>query len=135
MAQRYRQQQKEAAVEFDQSHFTLMRDTTFETQSHIDVTIHGVAADRTHYHVAVSWDHDRAFEAIRTSIRSALSRALNMRFGKRTWFSDSPSRRQVKDYGHLDWLLLDYFPGHRWYSIRPEDARAAAHRKHNNNKQ
>jgi len=129
MAHRYRQQQKEPAVAFDETHFNLMRDAAIGTQAHIDVVIHGVAADVTHFHVATSWAHERTFKSIRTGIRSAMSRTLNQQFGKRTWFSDSPSRKQVKDHQHFDWLILEYFPDHRWCWVRPEDRDAALRRQ------
>jgi hypothetical protein len=65
---------------------------------------------------------------MRTSIRSAMSRAMNKTFGKRDWFSDSPSRKRVRDHEHFDYLALVYLPDHTHSWVRDEDRAAALER-------
>ena len=68
---------------------------------------------------------------MRTSIRSALSRALNKQFGSRGtegWFSDSPSRKRVRDQEHFDYLVLEYLPGHSRSWVGEKDRVAAESR-------
>ena len=37
---------------------------------------------------------------------------LNEQIAGRTWFSDSPSRKRVRDHEHFDYLVLSYLPSH-----------------------
>ncbi len=60
----------------------------------------------------IHWRHGREWKSVRASVRSALSRGLNERFGKRDWFADTPSRKRVRDHEHFDYLLLSYLPRH-----------------------
>jgi REP element-mobilizing transposase RayT len=131
IAAHYRFRQKSAAVLFGNAAQRLMIETAREAGPHIDATVHGVAVEPTHIHVLVSWQHARTWESMRASIRSALSRALNHEFGNRGregWFSDSPSRKRVRDHEHFDYLLLEYLPDHgRWW-ISDKDGLAAQSR-------
>jgi len=107
-----------------------MFDAVREKQTHMPITIHGLAADATHLHVLVSWTHDKTFEQIRASIKSSVTRIMNDRFGSRTWISRDPSRKRVKDHAHFDYPILEYFPAHRRHWVREEDRDAALRRKH-----
>ena len=129
MAERYRSQQREPAVYFDDDMQHVMVDTACDAGGHIDVVVHAVATEPTHAHVLVSWSHDRPWKSVRAAIRSALSRRLNETCSKRTWFSDSPSRKRVRDHGHFDYLMLEYLPKHsgvKWF--RQVDVDAARRR-------
>jgi len=128
MGRLYRGKQREPAAPFERAHVELLFATAREAAGALKAVVHGTGGDRTHVHVAMSWEHERPWKAMRTSLRGALTRALNARFGKRTWFSDSPSRKRVRDHAHFDWLMLEYFPEHRWHWVREED-RAAAQRR------
>jgi REP element-mobilizing transposase RayT len=97
-----------AAVQQD-----LLIEAVLGTGAPLDATIHAIATEPTHIHVLVSWAHSRTFRSMRASIRGAMTRVLNERFGKRTWFSDSPSRKRVLDHEHFDHLILEYLPSHR----------------------
>ena len=67
---------------------------------------------------------------MRASIRSALTRALTEAFGKRKWFSDTPSRKRVRDQEHFDYLILEYIPKHKGITwVREQDQQAALKRK------
>jgi REP element-mobilizing transposase RayT len=125
MAENYRANQRESTVTLGDEHIDLLIEVAQGVEPHLDVTVHGGAADATHLHVVVSWTHSKTFEQIRANIRSTLTRAMNERFGKRTWFSRNPPRKRVRDHGHFDFLMLQYFPGHRRYWVRPEDRGAA----------
>ena len=129
MADRYRNNQRETTKWFGDEQIDVMFDVVREKQEHVNLTVHGMAADATHLHILVSWTSDKSFEKIRAGIMSSVTRALNDRFGKRTWISRNPSRKRVRDFGHFDYLLLEYFPKHLRHWGNPEDRDAALSRK------
>ena len=88
--------------------------------------MHAVSTEPTHIHVLMSWSHRRAWKSMRSSVRRAMTTAMNKVFGRRTWFSDSPSRRRVRHRDHFDFLVDHYLPDHsgvKWFN--PPDAAAA----------
>ncbi|MBI1369743.1 MAG: hypothetical protein GC162_13940 [Planctomycetes bacterium] len=129
MAKAYRAQQREGAVLFEREHQLLIVRIARGADAFIDAIVHAVATEPTHAHVLISWKHDRDWKSMRTSVRSAITRALNEQFGKRSWFSDSPSRKRVHDIEHFDYLMLEYLPKHsgvQWF--READVKAARRR-------
>lgn len=128
MADHYRANMKDAPVSFTDEMMTLVFNTARHAGNFIDATMHGCGAEPSHIHMLVSWNHDREFESMRASIRSAMSRALNQTFGKREWFSDSPSRKRVRTHEHFDYLALVYLPDHTHSWVREEDRTAAQER-------
>jgi hypothetical protein len=50
---------------------------------------------------------------VRAKLRESLTRRLNRAIEPRQWFSKSPSRKQVKDQRHFDYLIDKYLPAHR----------------------
>lgn len=122
MAQHYRANQKQPTVYFSKQHQEEIAATLHVAGKHIDATIHCIAIEPTHLHVIASWSHERAWDSMRRSIRSALTRRLNEQFGKREWFVKSPSRKQVKDHDHFCFLIREYLPSHRGlFWLRDED--------------
>lgn len=112
MAQNYRRQMQERPVAFTPEMQRLLIDTARAAGSYLDARIHAVATEPTHVHVLVSWHGDRPWVRLRASVRSAMTRELNHRIGKRTWFADSPSRKRVGDRAHFEYLTSRYLPKH-----------------------
>jgi hypothetical protein len=127
MAAHYRFQQQQPAVHFTLDMQELIITAARNASRLIDATVHGVALAGTHAHIVISWaaTNNRNWKSIRASVRQALSRALNAQFTKREWFSDSPSRKRIRNYAHFDYLILKYLPDHGTCWIRAEDQTAA----------
>jgi hypothetical protein len=131
MAAHYRARQTSRAVTFDQAAQTLMIEVARDAGPHIHAVVHGIGAESTHVHILMSWAHDRAWKAMRASLRSALSRALNFRIGRRDpegWFSDTPWVSWAEDEEHFDQLVLEYLPDHSRCWVREADRLAAESR-------
>jgi hypothetical protein len=129
MAAYYRLNQKNPTVRFDESMQHVMVETARNTGEFIKAIVHGCAMENTHLHVVVSWEHDRDWKSMRASIRSAISRALSAKFCKREWFSDSPSRKRVRNHEHFDFLMLVYLPEHSTHWVRDDDRENATKRE------
>ncbi|MEM6393584.1 MAG: hypothetical protein AAF797_12480 [Planctomycetota bacterium] len=118
MAAAYRAKQRESRAVFDRPVQEVVVATAREAASALDAKLYGVATDRTHVHVLLSWEHEQAWKSMRRSVRYAMTLALNRAICKRTWFSEQASRKRVKGHDHFDYLLLAYLPDHRgvgWY--------------------
>jgi len=112
MGQAYRRNQREPKAVFTPAIQSVLVEAARGAGDFLTAKVHAVATEPTHVHVLVSWRHERTWKSMRTSLRSAMTRALNARFSKRTWFADSPSRKRVRDRAHLDHLLLEYLVQH-----------------------
>lgn len=122
MARNYRANQKQRAVYFDQQQQAEIAATLRVAGEHLDATVHCIAIEPTHIHVITSWTHDRYWQSMRASIKSAVTRMLNQQFGKRTWLVKGASRKRVKDHDHFCFLIRDYLPSHRGlFWLRDED--------------
>ena len=122
MADRYRWNQKEPTVEFTPEQLLLLVSIARDSGAHIDATIHAVFTEPTHVHVLVSWSSSRKEKSICACIRTAMSRAMNEKYGWHEWFSDNPSRRQILDMQHFKYLIREYCEKHlgaKW--VRLED--------------
>ena len=113
LAQVYRHHQREPRVTFDSSMQPLLLEALQVAVKHLGITAHAIAIEPSHVHVLVSWTHDRQCKSVRASLRSAMSRALNQAYQKRTWFADTPSRKQVKEQSHFNHLVETYLPKHQ----------------------
>jgi hypothetical protein len=125
----YREQQRDPTVHFTTEHQRALIDHLHEAAKALQLTIHGVGTDMTHVHVLLSWPFDRDWRAVHRALRRALSLKMNERFGRRRWFSEGGSRKRVRDYAHLDHLLLRYLPKHQGVVWIREQDRAAAERR------
>lgn len=122
MAQNYRAKQKQSPVYFSKAQQETISATLRIAGQHLGATVHCVATEPTHFHVVISWSHERAWDLMRRSLRSALTRKLNEQFGKREWFVKSASRKQVKDHSHFCYLIREYLLSHRGlFWLRDED--------------
>ena len=74
--------------------------------------LHAVATDPTHVHVLAAWQDDRPAVRLRQKIKESLTRGMNERFGRQTWFSRGGHDRRVRDQTHFDHLLHAYLPSH-----------------------
>ena len=118
LAQKYRQDAKEAVVTFDGRVQQLVIEELRTAFGHQDCRGHYIATDSTHAHVLLSWRDDRAWKRLRTGIKSSLTRRLNRDLLRRTWLSDGSSRKRVQDRRHFDHLVNEYLPSHRGWKWR-----------------
>jgi REP element-mobilizing transposase RayT len=112
MAQVYRSSMTQAAVLFDSAIQQQIVNGVIEASAHLEVRCHFIATEPTHIHVLVSWQSDRAWQAVRKQIRGSVTRRLNSTIRKQQWFSKSPSRKRVRDRRHFDYLVTKYLPKH-----------------------
>ena len=77
-----------------------------------DFRIHFIATEPTHVHVLLSWRDERAWQKLRTSVKSSLTRRLHRDLGQRDWLSEGASRRRVGNQEHYDYLVCTYLPRH-----------------------
>jgi len=119
MAERYRGNLKQKIVRFDVAIQRRLIEGALEACECQQVECHFVATEVTHIHVLVSWKTDRTWQLVRKQIRSNITRLLNKDVCRQAWFSKSPSRKQVKDQEHFDYLVSSYLPKHsglKWSS-------------------
>jgi hypothetical protein len=126
LAVEYRDDATEPIVEFSDDAQRLLiaeAQTAAEKQG---FRLHYISTESSHVHVLVSWSEERDWKTLRSKIKESFSRRLNRDLEWRTWFSDSASRKQVKEQRHFDYLVRKYLPGHsgwRWSetegTIRP----------------
>ena len=79
-----------------------------------------IGTDASHLHVLESWRDERVWEKMRNSLRTSLTRKLNELFGRRNWFSESASRKRVRDRDHYDHLVNTYLPDHPGWKWSPQ---------------
>jgi hypothetical protein len=120
MADRYRWNAKEDPVQFDREIQKVMIDQTLIAAKFQRFSVDHIATNLSHLHVLDHWRDERTFERIRDGLRSSLTRRLNREFGKRSWFSESASRKRVRDCEHFDYLVETYLPDHPGWKWSPE---------------
>ncbi|MEO0965651.1 MAG: hypothetical protein AAFY08_11070 [Planctomycetota bacterium] len=112
MAGHYRAAQHEPVAIFDRRCQSHLIEAARDTGLHLSADVHAIACEPTHVHVLISWATDRSWKSMRSSVRRAMTVRLNEQIARRTWFSDSPSRKRVRDHKHFDYLVLSYLPTH-----------------------
>ena len=78
---------------------------------------HYIATESTHIHLLVSWRSNAAWQLVRRRLANSLTRRLDREFERRPWFAKQPSRKQVRDRRHFDYLMTTYMPklsGLKW---------------------
>ncbi len=121
MADRYRRNAKESPVSFEPDSQKIMIEEVLIAAKFQRFTVDSIGTDPSHLHLLNHWRDEREFDVIRNGLRSSLTRRLNRDFGKRTWFSESASRKRVLDQEHFDYLVVTYLPDHpgwKWSSER-----------------
>ncbi|MEM9414411.1 MAG: hypothetical protein AAGA29_02895 [Planctomycetota bacterium] len=127
MASNYRAKQKHPTVLFTHDQQEAIAASLRDAGPCIEATIHAIATEPSHFHVLVSWNHDRKWDSIRRSLRTSVSLTLNKTFGKREWLVKNSSRKQVKDEEHFIYLIRQYLPSHRGlFFLRDEDRKRYA---------
>jgi len=117
-AAEYRQAARQPQVRFDAA---VQRLVICELQAawlHQQCRGHFIATDSTHVHVLVSWRDERPWIRIRSGLKSSLTRRLNRDLQRWIWFSDSASRKRVKDRPHFTYLVDEYLPSHYGWKWR-----------------
>jgi hypothetical protein len=112
MAELYRGNLKQAVVRFDSAIQRQVVEGAIDACEHQEVRCHFIATELTHVHVLVSWKSDRTWDIVRRQIRGNITRRLNETIKRQQWFSKSPSRKQVRDREHFDYLVAKYLPRH-----------------------
>jgi hypothetical protein len=104
---------KESAVEFDDDFQRQVIATLLESETPQRFELHFVATDASHVHVLLAWRDQREPLKMRGLVKGSLTRAINREFGRRTWFAENASRKQVTDRRHYDYLTTAYLAKHR----------------------
>jgi hypothetical protein len=112
MAARYRANMAECPVSFDACVQRHLINEALVASGHQQFRCHYLASEPTHLHVLVSWKTDRTWQAVRAKLRESLTRRWNREMHRQVWFSKSPSRKQVRDRRHFDYLMAAYLPKH-----------------------
>ncbi|MEM9108525.1 MAG: transposase [Planctomycetota bacterium] len=124
MARNYRASQKESMVYFTPEQQQEIAATLHIACEHLDAVVHCIAIEPTHIHFIISWKHERIWDSIQRSVKSAISRRLNRSYGQRTWLVKDGSHKQVNDQDHFCFLIREYLPSHRGlFWLRDEDRR------------
>ena len=78
-----------------------------------DWRLHQVMTDRTHVHTLLSWRGVVPWSSVRRALKYRYTSDLNGALdGSRVWFSESGSRKRVRDRRHYDFLMDAYLPKH-----------------------
>ncbi len=113
LATTYRENQRQATVDFDHSLQKRLIEFVRESCRYQACRTHFVATDPTHVHVLTSWRSERSWFVTRRQIRSTITHGLNRQIGRRPWLAKGGSRRQVGDEQHFDYLVNKYLATHR----------------------
>lgn len=113
LAKKYRQRAVQSETRFDRQAQQTMIDALLEACQYQQCRMHSIATDATHLHVLVSWRIDRNWQAVRSGLKTSLTRRLNENLSRQFWFSRSASRKRVEDRDHFDQLVEAYLPNHR----------------------
>ncbi|MEM7575960.1 MAG: transposase [Planctomycetota bacterium] len=117
LAYRSRQTKPDATftLETREAMITVLRDSAVPQ----NFELHAIATDPSHIHALIAWHDDRTAVRMRQKLKESLTRSLNQRFDRRTWFGRGGHDRRVRDRTHFDHLRNTYLPGHagpNWFS-------------------
>jgi hypothetical protein len=112
MADCYRRNFSGEEVGFDRQSQQTLIDAAVEAFRCQTMRGHAIATETTHLHLLASWTTNRTWQVVRRQLRESLTRRLNLEVERRRWFSKQPSRKQVKDQSHFDYLVQSYLPKH-----------------------
>ena len=115
VSEQYRNNMQGQPVQFFEEQQQMLIDESVNAQSFQRFTLYAAAADATHIHAVVAWTDERDATAIRTQLKSSLTRTLNTRYRKTQWFVAKAGEHPVRDQDHLSFLVHDYLPKHRLY--------------------
>jgi hypothetical protein len=97
MADIYRSNLKQSAVQFSATIQRQLIEGALEACEFQQLRCHYIATEPTHIHVLVSWRTNRTWQIVRKQVRSNVTRRLNEKHKRQTWFSKSPSRKRVRE--------------------------------------
>lgn len=120
MALHYRENLVGDVAYFDRTKQQVLINAAIEAFEYQAVRGHAVATESTHIHILVSWRTECSWELVRRRLRGSLTRQLNQASGKREWFAKQPSRKQVCERSHFEYLMQTYLPRHRGLKWRKE---------------
>lgn len=123
MAKRYRKAMKQSQVEFDSDIQLLMLAAVLESRKKQGFELYFFSTEPTHLHLLVGWRDERPWLRLRSSLKSSVTRRLNVEIRKRSWFSEGGSRKRVKDSRHFNYLRSDYLRKHSGWKWHPEEGK------------
>ncbi|MBX2852489.1 MAG: hypothetical protein KTR15_12175 [Phycisphaeraceae bacterium] len=112
MAGRYREQMKGEPTAFSDKAQAVALQALIDSQLLQHFTLYAVASEASHLHVVLAWDDEREPVAVRSRIKTSMTRALNQALGRRTWFVKNAGQTPVRDELHLHELAHSYLPSH-----------------------
>ncbi|WP_146583875.1 hypothetical protein [Posidoniimonas polymericola] len=113
MADQYRTNASEDAADFYAPEQRTIIEAVLDAAPFIQVEVHSIATEATHFHVLASWRSERDRIGVSNSLRGRVRRELRLHFSARRWLARDASRRQVKDRQHFEYLVQTYLPRHR----------------------
>jgi len=113
LANYYRDVAAEDLVSFCDPEQLVLIQSLLQSSDKQQFRCHYIATERTHVHYLVSWRIAKNWQTVRQSTKERMTRALNEKIGRRTWFSRNGSRRRVQTRQHFDYLVNEYLPRHR----------------------
>jgi REP element-mobilizing transposase RayT len=108
----YKRQAVEEEVKFKSPFQRMLIDELVASCTKQNWQLHFAATTISHVHVLVSWRSAQTWKQVRVSLKSSLSRRCNQEHGRRRWFSEGASRKQVQNESHFDYLCNSYLPRH-----------------------
>lgn len=118
MAQSYRDRQSQNKVTFNEFIQLNIIDAIQENHKHSHYRLHAIATDPSHVHILISWHDQRPTAKLRTAVKQAVTRHLNLSIQKQQWFSRKGSQKRIRDKQHFDYLMKVYLRRHKglsWY--------------------
>lgn len=110
----YRRAMTADTVTFDAERQLVAIEAVLNAAACVELTAHFIATETTHVHALVNWSSEqRTWLQNRSSVKKAITLALQRQIEHRRWLSDSASRKQVKDREHFEHLIHHYLPSHR----------------------
>jgi hypothetical protein len=116
----YSEVMTETVVGFESEIQRQLVDTILESSRKQMFEAYYIATDSTHVHVLSGWRANKRGTVLRGQLKWSLSRALNLKFGKRKWLAEGGSGKQVKDRQHFNHLRDIYLPKHNGWKWRPD---------------
>jgi hypothetical protein len=118
----YSEAMKEAPVNFSEQLQRWAIAAFLESELPQRFELYYIATDTTHIHALLGWRDEREPSKLRSLIKGSLSRRFNQEYGRRDWFAEGGSRKQVRSRGHFEHLVNAYLPKHSgWKWSREKD--------------
>lgn len=112
LARFYRANQAEPEHEFDRDVQRLLIETLLASDEPLGLEQYAIGTEAAHFHSLCGWRDQRVAAQVQRSIKHSLSRTLNERIKRRTWFTRGGHIKRVTDDEHFLRLRDEYIPSH-----------------------